>query len=86
MLDILFNHYPDEVAMSWFIRYHIYSGERMWRDTSQELFDISTHNPNILYAQRLGFFCNQVPSELEITPNYIINRMTIFPLFKPFMP
>ena len=58
----------------------------MWRHTSQELFGISTHNPNILYARKLDFFCNQIPSELKITPNYIINRMTIFPLFKPFMP
>ena len=86
MLGILFNHYPDEVALSWFIRYHIYSGNRMWRQTAQELFGRSEHNPYILYANDLGFFCDQIPSELEITPKYIINKMTIFPLFKPFMP
>jgi len=38
MLGILFNHYPDEVAMSWFLRYHSYSGNRIWRHTSEDLF------------------------------------------------
>lgn len=86
MLGILFNHYPDEVALSWFIRYHIYSGNRMWRQSSKDLFDRNEHNPHILYATNLGFFCNQIPSELEITTDYVINEMTIFPLFRPFMP
>ena len=85
MLDTLFNHFPDEVALNWFTRYHVYSGNRSWRHTSEELFGKSEHNPNILYALHLGFFCNEIPSQLEITPDYIINNMTIFPLFKPFM-
>ena len=78
MLGLLFNHYPDEIALSWFIRYHIYSGDRIWRHTSRELFGKSEHNLNILYANDLGFFCDQIPSELEITPEYIINKMTIY--------
>jgi len=86
MLGIIFNPYPDEVALSWFIRYHIYSGNIRWRHTSIDLFGKCAHNLNILYAHNLGFFCNQIPNELEITPDYIINKMTIFPLFKPFMP
>ena len=57
----------------------------MWQHTAKELFGNSTHNPHILYALNLGFFCNQLPSELKIDPEYIINNMIIFPFFKPFM-
>lgn len=85
LLTNLFPHYPDELALNWFIRYHVISGDRSWRITSKELFGKKEHNPNILYALNLGFFCNQIPSKLKITPDYVINRMTIFPLFKPFM-
>ena len=86
MLTNLFPHYPDEVALSWFIRYHVISGNISWRYSSEKLFGKNEHNPNILYALNLGFFCSQIPSELKITPDYIINKMTIFPFFKPFMP
>lgn len=86
MLTNLFPNYPDELALSWFIRNHVLSGNIYWRQSSQELFGKSEHNPNVLYALNLGFLCSQIPCELEITPDYIINKMTIFPFFEPFMP
>lgn len=86
MVTTLFPHFPDEVALSWFIRYRVISGDRNLKDTSKDLFGVNDYNPNILYATHLRFFCNQIPSELKIDPEYVINNMTVFPFFKPFLP
>lgn len=85
MIDILFKAYPDEIAYSWFARNIKTSGNLSYTESSYELFGLKVALFNIYYPTHLDFFVEQLPSELRITAETIINENTIFPLFKPFM-
>jgi hypothetical protein len=86
MISILPEIYPNEIIFSFFMRYHILSGNRTWLHTSNDLFGNRYIVPNLYYPTHLEYFCSQTPNELHFTPENIINNMTIFPFFKPFIP
>lgn len=86
MINILPEAYPDEIAFSYFMRYHTLSGNKSWKHTSDELFGDSNRIPNLYYPTNLNYFCSQVPQNLDLTSDNIIDKMTIFPFYKAFMP
>lgn len=85
MINIMSLPYPDEIFYSWFGRYHTISGNSSYSYTAKELFGTVTHINSLFYPTNLNFLCSQLPRNLNITSDYIIQNHTLFPFFKPFI-
>ncbi|MDF2800670.1 MAG: Tn7-like transposition protein [Anaerocolumna sp.] len=85
MLNIMPAPYPDEILYSWFSRYHKMSGNTSPLTTINDLFGKIDENINVLFSSSLGYLAKQIPREWSYIPQDLINKFTIFPLYKPFL-
>lgn len=77
--------YPDELVYSVFSRYAVLNGNISTESTSLELFGVRTASYSIFSLNHLDYFVKQLPTDLGISVESIINNNSILPLFKPFM-
>lgn len=78
--------YKDEIAYSWFSRYHHkYSGNANDLRPTENLFGKRGISIDMYCPQYLNYFINQLPEKMGIGADDIINKHTVFPLFRPFM-
>lgn len=86
MLYFFTDLYEDEIFFSAICRYKRYSGNLGRRKSTRNLFGTEFNNEIIMFPCYLKFFSNQFGEETIYTPENIIYKHTIFPLYSPFMP
>lgn len=77
--------YEDEIFYSWFSRYHVHSGNYFESSTNLDLFNVDKPILNLSFPRRLDYLCSQLPKNLSISSDYIIENHTLIPFFKPFI-
>lgn len=77
---------PDELLYSAASRYHFTGGGVSHETTTKELTGIRSCHMSRCYPSRLQYFCDQLPGKVHIDPEVIINKHTLFPLYRPFLP
>lgn len=83
-LDFRLPVFPDETLYSLITRYHYLLGNRKWRDT----IELLCNTPAVLVHRFFPPFLNELNTALFPEPNisYVIDQLTIFPYFRPFLP
>jgi len=84
MLTFFTDPYPDELLYSTFARYHYYAGNIDLLDTIENLFGKRSIIPNLYLGSNLEYLCKEL--EGQYNEDNLINRHTIFPFYKPFLP
>jgi len=85
MIDILPPIYPNELFYGWISRYRSISGNSH-RSTIYNLFSRSNNiKVSIDFPHYLECFCSNISEHFDITPEELIERHTMIPLFKPFV-
>ncbi len=77
--------YPDELLYSVLARYHFRSRNNSYKETMINLFGKTTVCAVMDFPGHLEALCMRLPKSLAITPEYLIQHHTLFPLFKPFL-
>lgn len=77
--------YEDELAYSWFARYHVHSGHMSYSATARDLFGEAQAVPN---AELLGTFSLEVQKIIEqyMPLDIFIEKHTMFPQYSRFLP
>ena len=77
--------YEDELAYSWFSRYHVHSGHMTFSTTARDLFGESQAIPN---AELLGTFSAEVQRIIEqhMELSKFVEKHTMFPQYARFLP
>lgn len=78
--------YDDEILYSVVARYHSISGNTNYKITLQDLFSSQSIIPTIGFPSLLNNLSNKFPEEVRYTANYFINKLTLLPIFIPFLP
>ncbi|WP_419877521.1 TnsD family Tn7-like transposition protein [Brevibacillus centrosporus] len=86
MLHYFPTPYPDELLYSVFARYHVWSRNRSCKATIKDLFGRDTVTAVIDFPNNLRMVCDQLSTESILTPEYLVQHHTLFPLFRPFLP
>lgn len=86
MLYFFTDLYRDEVFFSAICRYNRYSGNLATRKGSYNLFGIGFQNEIRIFPCYLQYFSSQFGQETIYTPEYLIQKHTILPLYFPFLP
>lgn len=86
MLPFFPTPYPDELLYSVLARYHIWSRNFSLKDTIDDLFGRKTASAVIDLPNNLKAVSDQLPEGSINTPDRFIQKHTLFPLFKPFLP
>lgn len=86
MLPFFPRPYPDELLYSICARYHQRSCNQSYRSTVNEIFGSATACAVADLPNRLGDLCGQLHRKCLLTPAQIIDRNTLLPLFRPFLP
>ncbi|MDF9408525.1 MAG: hypothetical protein A4E52_00162 [Pelotomaculum sp. PtaB.Bin013] len=86
MLPFFPTPYPDEILYSVFARYHMWSRNMSLKDTMMDLFGCKTACAVMDLPNRLEALYKRLPHGSLITPELVINRHSLFPLFRPFLP
>lgn len=76
--------YPDELLYSVIARYHAWSGNTGFSTTINEIFNKRTP-PIIELPTMLARICEKSPEGVGINPKYIINNLTLYPFYRPFL-
>lgn len=85
MLKIIPPLYPNEELYSWISRYHTYSGNMTVQEMKSDLFNINKRE--IEYSQlmkKVDSLCDNLQPNMNITPYYILNNHTKYPLYSAF--
>jgi len=77
--------YPDELLYSVLARYHFQSRNLSYKDTLWDLFGSSTACAVSDLPNRLSTLCSRLRSNDIITPDFLIEKNTLFPFYKPFL-
>lgn len=87
MLRFFPTAYLDEVTFGLFARYHKLSGNSTLADTLLDLFGNKINNGTISNIPgRLSFLHSQLDYDQIYTPEYFLNKHTLFPIYYPFLP
>ncbi|MCL6597493.1 MAG: TnsD family transposase [Alicyclobacillus macrosporangiidus] len=86
MLPFLRSPYPDELLYSVFARYHIQSRNPGFKDTMEDLFGTMTPSAVFDFPNRLQSLYERLPEGTTLTPERLIEKHTLYPLFRPFLP
>jgi hypothetical protein len=86
MLSLFPSPYPDEILYSVCARYHVRSVNRRLKATVEDLFGSSTATAVIDIPNHLEYLSRQLPSGTLNTPSRLIQKNTLLPLFRPFLP
>ncbi len=84
MLTFFTDPYPDELLYSTFARYHYYTGNIDLLDTIEDLFGKRSIIPSLYLGSNLKYLCKEL--EGRYSEEDLINKHTIFPFYKPFLP
>lgn len=76
--------YEDEDFRSLIHRYHIRSGNKNFRDSKIDLFDVSSHK-NIHFPCNYNFYQSKLPNTTHIELEKLLKENTFYSLFKPFI-
>ncbi len=85
MIGMLPTMYPDEIIYSWMSRHVNLYGFKSAESINNNLFDKSIKQHFVYYPTYLDDFVKQIPTELSITADEIIDKHTLIPICKPFM-
>lgn len=85
MLDNLPLIHDDELLYGILARYHVVSGNQNIKDTLLELFNRDTIVPVIDLPCHLEYLAREIPKEMGLSSDILINECTLFPLYSPFM-
>lgn len=86
MLPFFPTPYPDELLYSVFARYHMWSRNVSNKDTVMDLFGCKTACAVMDLPNRLEALYERLPHGSLTTPERMINRHSLFPLYRPFLP
>lgn len=86
MLPFFPTLYPDELLYSALARYHVWSRNAGYKDTVQDLFGSRTACAIADLPNRLQALYDRLPPGSLNTPDRIIEKHTLFPLYRPFLP
>ena len=77
--------YEDELAYSWFSRYHVHSGHMSYSATARDLYGEAQAIPS---AELLGIFSNDVQRIIEryMSVSDFVEKHTMFPQYARFLP
>lgn len=77
--------YEDELAYSWFSRYHVHSGNLSFSATARELYGDAQEIPS---AEFLGYFSDNVQKIINryMPMQTFIEKHTMFPSYTRFLP
>ena len=77
--------YEDELAYSWFSRYHVHSGNMSYSATARELYGEAQAMPS---SEFLGTFSNSVQQIIEqyMPLSIFVEQHTMFPQYVRFLP
>jgi hypothetical protein len=78
------NPYPDEDFRSIVHRYHIRSTNSEMYETKLDLFELKSYK-NTVFPRNLSVLIDRLPKETGLNVNLLIEKHTLFPLFKPFL-
>lgn len=84
MLPFFPSPYPDELLYSVIARYHVWSGNTDFSTTINEIFNKRT-SPIVELPTTLERICEKLPEGTRITPEHIINNLTLYPFYRPFL-
>ncbi|WP_235846996.1 TnsD family Tn7-like transposition protein [Neobacillus soli] len=76
--------YPDELFYSVISRYHNWSRNRLRDESMEKLFGKKNFSPLAGFPSRLSILASRINDDM-ITPIYLVNHTTFFPLFRPFI-
>ncbi|MDD2299203.1 MAG: TnsD family transposase [Fermentimonas sp.] len=86
MLSFFLTPYEDELLYSVIARYHFAVGNSDFRDTLEEIFGTRNKVPSIYFPSGIASLSARLPESVSLTPENLINKHTLFPLYKPFLP
>ncbi|HML31958.1 TnsD family transposase [Sporomusa sphaeroides] len=86
MLGFVPSPYPDEILYSVLARYHVWSMNAGYKHTLQQLFGTSSICTVIDFPSHLGRLGKLLPEGTTVTIELIIEKHTLLPLFRPFLP
>lgn len=86
MLYFFTDPYEDEVTYGIFARYNRYSGNLSSRKTGEELFGKRIFIGSNNFPSYLEYFSSRFPRESMYSSDYFIEKHTIFPMYRPFLP
>lgn len=87
MLGFFPSPYKDEVIFGLFTRYHKLSGNTLLSETLFDLFGDKINNGTISNIPgRLNYLHSQLNYDQLYTPEYLLDKHTIFPIYTPFLP
>lgn len=78
--------YPDELSYSVLARYHLYSGNKSYKQTTFELFDTYNAAAFIDLTGSIKRIVQRLPMESELTAEIIVKNHTLFPFYAHFVP
>lgn len=84
MLPFFPSPYPDELLYSVIARYHAWSGNTGFATTINDIFNKRTP-PIVELPTMLARICEKSPEGTRVNPEYIINNLTLYPLYRPFL-
>lgn len=77
--------HKDELLYSLIIRYQCLSGNRNFKETLLELFGRPTIQPVVDLPCHLEALAQNIPDEMGLSSNTLVQKHTLFPLYSPFM-
>ncbi len=86
MLTYFPSPYEDELIYHVIARYHYAVGNHDFKDTLMEIFGTSTKVPSMYFPSGLAFLSAQLPEGIGFATENLINKHTLFPLYRPFLP
>ncbi|GAB6553208.1 TnsD family Tn7-like transposition protein [Bacillus mobilis] len=78
--------YPDELVFSLISRYHIHSANQNRAQTSRDLHQFLNTPIRSGFPNNLGRFMESMPKNWELKMDDLIQKHTVFPLYKAFLP
>ena len=85
MLDNFPLIHEDELLYSLLGRFHRVSGNRNFKETLSELFNLDTILPVVDLPCHLESLAQKLPKGMDLSSNNLIQKYTLFPLYSPFM-
>ncbi|MBN6185703.1 TniQ family protein [Aneurinibacillus sp. BA2021] len=85
MLPFFPTPYSNELLYSILARYHNWSQNGLEKYTLNDLFGYERATPIVLFPNRISELCKRLNPKSLHTPDSIIERHTIYPLYHPFL-
>ena len=86
MISYFSQIYPDEILYSIIARYHNYSGNVGLKSTLVDIFSNVNVIPTIEFPSHISLLNEQISWIFGFESFYLIDKHTMFPYYKPFLP